>query len=149
MKFYFSAIFVSVLMYLFIGILVFVGLLIGYGWHVASELYDFVTLQGDGGGVLTDTAKAVTITALLLPYLAAGYIAGRIAHGAEYFNAALAAVVIVGPFFFFYPPNSNIAWTAYAVAVTIMLLGAVMAHWTRVSDAKRLARMKDSDSNGG
>jgi hypothetical protein len=142
MKFYFSSVFVSVLLFVFVGVIVFIGLAIGYGWHIGSELYTALTTHGNGQALFSDTAKAVTITALLLPYLAAGYIAARIAHGAEYFNAAIAAVVLIGPFAFFYPPGPPLVLVAYCAAATVMLIGAAMAHWTRVRDSRRLAQHK-------
>ncbi|MGD8999582.1 MAG: hypothetical protein PVF75_04135 [Granulosicoccaceae bacterium] len=139
MKFYFSSLFVAVLLYLLVTVLVFIGLAIGYGWHIGSELYASLTAQGNEQ-LFSDTAITVTITVLLLPYLAAGYIAARIAHGAEYFNAAIAAVVLIGPFVFFYPPGSPLILVAYSAAAAVMLIGAAVAHWRRVRDTRRLAQ---------
>jgi hypothetical protein len=141
MKFYFSALFVSILLYVFVTVLVLIGLVIGYGWHIGSELHDALTLQREGQGIFSDTALTVTITALLIPYLAAGYIAARIAHGAEYFNAAIAAVFLIGPFVFFYPPGSRLILVAYGVAGGVMLTGAAIAHWKRIIEDRRLRRL--------
>ena len=143
MKFYFSAQFIGILMFIFMLIIVAVGLAIGYGWHIVSETIDFVTLQSEGG-VFSDTAKTVTITALLLPYLVSGYIAGRIANKAEYFNCIILAVILIGPVAFYYPPASVEASFFYVVPAVIMLVGAIMAHWTRVGDEKRIAAMRSA-----
>lgn len=141
MKFYFSSLFVSILLYAFVTVLVFIGLAIGYGWHVVSELYDALILQREGQGIFTDTAMTVTMIALLLPYLAAGYISARVAHGAEYFNAAIAGIVLIGPFVFFYPPGSDLVLLAYFAAGGVMLIGAALAHGKRIIENRRLQRL--------
>ena len=146
MKFYFSAQFIGILMFIFMIILVVIGLTIGYGWHFVSESIDFVTLQPDAD-MFSDMAKAVTITALLLPYLVSGYIAGRIANKAEYFNALILAVILIGPFAWFYTPTTHVAWLVFLLPASVMLVGALMAHWTRVNDEKRIARMKQQAGN--
>lgn len=143
MRFYISSLFVAIILFLFVSVLVVIGLLIGYGWHFGSELYAMLTLQpGSGQSMLNDTVKTVTITALLLPYLAAGYIAARIAQGAEYLNVLVAALALVGPLVYFYPPLSLWQWLAYGGCVAVMLLGAIAAHLTRLREAKRLAKAR-------
>lgn len=146
MKFYLSAQFVGILMFVFMTVLVIIGLTIGYGWHFVSESIDIITLQPDAE-MFSDTAKAVSITALLLPYLVSGYIAGRLANKAEYLNAIILAAILIGPFIWFYPPANQIGWLVFLLPAAVMLLGAVMAHWTRISDGKRIARMKQDQSN--
>lgn len=141
MKFYMSAQLVGILMYIFMVILVIIGLTIGYGWHFVSESIDIITLQPDAE-MFSDTAKAVSITTLLLPYLVSGYIAGRIANKAEYLNASILALILIGPFIWYYPPASHTGWLVFLLPAAAMLVGAVMAHWTRVSDEKRIARMQ-------
>lgn len=142
MKFYFSAQFIGVIMFIFMLIVVAIGLTIGYGWHIVTEVIDFITLQSEGSAIFSDTARSITITVLLLPYLVSGYIAGRVANRAEYFNSIILAVILIGPFVFYYTPKSPESWLIYIVPASIMLLGAVMAHWTRVSDEKRIAASK-------
>ncbi len=141
MKFYLSAQFVGILMFIFMTMLVIIGLTIGYGWHFASKSIDIITLQDDTK-MFSDIAKAVSITALLLPYLVSGYIAGRLANKAEYLNASILAIILIGPFMWFYPPASQVGWLVFLLPVAAILVGAVMAHWTRLSDAKRIARMQ-------
>lgn len=143
MKFYFSAQFIGVIMFIFMLIVVAVGLTIGYGWHIISETIDFITLKSEDG-IFSDTAKTVTITSLLLPYLTSGYIAGRIANKAEYFNCIILGAILIGPVAFLYPPATIEGALFYLVPAVIMLVGAVMAHWTRVSDEKRISTMKTS-----
>lgn len=147
MRFYFSAQFLGIIMFIFMLIVVTVGLTIGYGWHIVSESIDFATLQSAGTAMFNDTVKSVTITALLLPYLVSAYIAGRLANKAEYFNAIVLAAILLGPVAYYYPPRAITSWLFFIVPAMVMLLGAVMAHWTRVSDEKKIADGQKKMSN--